>query len=80
MGSGIFIDPLEGFEITIISDQAERRRRAMFIDPSTTKTKLRWSGTFALLRLPMSLLPELRLSCFSYKHFAPTALAEVFQS
>jgi hypothetical protein len=47
MGSGIFIDPHRGFEITINSDQAQRRRRAMFIDPSTTKTKLRRSGTFA---------------------------------
>jgi hypothetical protein len=54
----------------------------MFIDPSTTKTKLRWSGTFALLHLP-HVAPagaSMVLLCFSYKHFAPTALAELFQS
>ena len=53
----------------------------MFIDPSTTKTKLRRSGTLLCCGYHMSLLPELRSFCFAvgYKHFAPTALGELFQ-
>ena len=48
----------------------------MFIDPSTTKTKLRWSGTFALLQLP-HVAPagaSIVLLCFSYKHSRPRRL------
>ena len=40
----------------------------MFIDPSTTKTKLRWSGTFVLLPLPHDApaRASIVLLCFSY--------------